>query len=136
MDESEKSTQQIDLLGDEDIILPQENNEKSPQLHNLEKLQEAHDKLLHELEEKESFISKLHIQLDQQIDINDDLTAKLTEKERDLNSATAQINAFHEEKKENEATILKLKQLAVKLKKELADAKDEVSINFFFILLI
>lgn len=122
---NENSSSLVDLLGDEDIVLPA-SNEKSPQLHNLEKLQEAHDKLLHELEEKQSFISKLHSQLDQQIDVNDDLQAKLNEKEQDLATATAQINAFQEEKKENEATILKLKQLAVKLKKELADAKEEL----------
>ena len=124
-------SQEIDLLGDEEDLLQSSNlnDEKSLQLHNLEKLQEAHDKLLHELEDKKSFISKLHIQLDQQIDVNDDLQTKLNEKEQDLNTATGQINAFQEDKRESEATIAKLKQLAVKLKKELADAKEEVYFN-------
>ena len=124
----------IDLLGDDDpapvpaTIPPVV--DKSSDLFNLEKLQEAHDKLLHELKEKDCFIQKLHLQLDQQIDLYDQARSQLNEKESDIASATSRIDALSEEKKETESTILKLKQLAVKLKKELADARDEVSIAF------
>lgn len=125
------STPVIDLLGDDDpapvpVTIPPA-TDKSSDLINLEKLQEAHDKLLHELKEKDCLIQKLHLQLDQQIDLYDQAQSQLTEKENDIVSVTSRINTLLEEKRETEATILKLKQLAVKLKKELADSRDEVS---------
>lgn len=99
--------------------------------HDLEKLQEAHDKLLQELEEKKDFADSLHSQLDSLIERNDSLTAHLHEKEQDLEKAVQllkQSESVEVKLQESEARNAKLKQLAVKLKKELAEAKDEVSL--------
>lgn len=98
--------------------------------HDLEKLQEAHDKLLQELEEKRTFSDNLHSQLDSMIERNDSLSQQLQEKEQDLEKAVQMLKEnepLAAKVQETEAKNTKLKQLAVKLKKELAEAKEEVS---------
>lgn len=98
--------------------------------HDLEKLQEAHDKLLQELEDKNNFAHSLHSQLDSIIERNDCLSAQLLEKEHDLEKAVLLLKereCIEVKLQESEAKNAKLKQLAVKLKKELAEAKEEVS---------
>lgn len=98
--------------------------------HDLEKLQAAHDGLLHELAEKKTFCERLHEQLDRLVEENNDLRAQLegNEKENErLNQEIRNRDTTIEELKENETKNQKLKQLAVKLKKELAEVKEEVS---------
>ena len=102
--------------------------------HDLEKLQEAHDKLLQELEEKRTFSDKLHSQLDSMIERNDSLSVQLQEKEQDLEKAVQllqQDESLAAKVQDSESKNAKLKQLAVKLKKELAEAKEEVSGTLF-----
>lgn len=106
--------------------------------HDLEKLQEAHDKLLQELEEKRTFSNKLHSQLDSLIERNDSLSAQLLEKEQDLEKAVQLLKeneSLAVKVQDSESKNAKLKQLAVKLKKELAEAKEEVSHDVFPLLI-
>ena len=104
--------------------------QSSKQQHDLEKLQEAHDRLMHEIEEKRNFSEKLHLQLDRTLDLNDELRVTIAEREGDIKHLEAKIvekNAIIEKYKESDAQIPKLKALAVKLKKQLAEAREEVS---------
>lgn len=88
------------------------------------------DTLSQELEEKRRLCDQLHCRLDSLLDENDVLREQLREKEQDLEKAVLllkQNESLSDQLKESEARNSKLKQLAVKLKKELAEAKEEVS---------
>lgn len=133
----------IDLLSDEwpqqpnvgstEPLQPQ-NHQSTPSSsktmqHDLEKLQEAHDKLMHQLEDKKSFASKLHEQLDKVVEENNDLKLQLEEKNQDLESVAKRLKEqddLSNQIKEAEVKITKLKQLAAKYKKELAELREEL----------
>lgn len=105
-------------------------DQSEKQQHDLEKLQEAHDRLLHEIEEKRNFAEKLHVQLDCALGQSEEIRVIVAEKENDIKHLEAKVaekDALIEKYKESETQIPKLKALAVKLKKQLAEAKEEVS---------
>ena len=81
------------------------------------------------LQEKEAFSHDLHLQLDSQIERNDQLSSQLQEKAEDIAKALALLQEkepLAAQLQESEAKNAKLKQLALKLKKELAEAREEV----------
>lgn len=101
----------------------------SKQQHNLEKLQEAHDRLMHEIEEKRNLADKIHLQLDRTLELNDEFRATINEREEDIKCLEAKIaekDSLIDKYKENELQIPRLKALAVKLKKQLAETREEV----------
>ena len=80
------------------------------------------DTLSQELEEKRRLCDQLHCRLDSLLDENDLLREQLREKEQDLEKAVLllkQNESLSDQLKESEARNSKLKQLAVKLKKEI-----------------
>jgi DNA repair ATPase RecN len=96
--------------------------------HDLEKLQEAHDKLMHEIEEKRLFIVKMHEQLDRVVEENNNLKLEMEEKENDLRSVASKLTSqesLRKELTETQDKMNKLKQLASKYKKELLESKEE-----------
>lgn len=107
--------------------------QSNKQQHDLEKLQEAHDRLMHEIEEKRNFAEKIHLQLDRTLELNDEFRATIVEREEDIKSLEAQIaekDSLINKYKENELQMPKLKALAVKLKKQLAETREEVCLLF------
>ncbi|KAI1303643.1 hypothetical protein HDE_02074 [Halotydeus destructor] len=59
--------------------------------HDLEKLQEAHNKLMEELNAKNKFAEQVHVQLDKAITENDAVREQLTQAELDLQKASKLI---------------------------------------------
>ena len=93
-------------------------------------LQELNQRIIDEQKLNSELVSKLHIQLDNAITEKEDLVRKLTEKESDLSEVESMLKQQKERLKqleEVESTNSKLKALAVKLKKELAELKENVS---------
>ncbi|RWS23635.1 GRIP and coiled-coil domain-containing protein 2-like protein [Leptotrombidium deliense] len=100
--------------------------------HDLEKLQESHDVLMHQLEEKSSLLEKLHVQFDRSLETKEELEQKLSEKDNELvavEEIIKQKDARIKQLEENEVKMNKVKALAVKLKKELAEANEELRIE-------
>lgn len=100
-------------------------------------LQELNQKLIEEQKLNGELISKLHIQLDNTITEKEELIRKLNEKESDLKEVEKIMKEQKDQLKrleEIESTNSKLKALAIKLKKELAEAKENVSSEFDFYL--
>ena len=94
-------------------------------------LQELNRKIIDEQKINNELIKKLHLQLDDAIEEKEELVKKLSEKECDLNEVA---NLFKKQKdklkqlEDVESTNSKLKALAVKLKKELAEVNKNVSV--------
>ncbi|RWS04296.1 GRIP and coiled-coil domain-containing protein 2-like protein [Dinothrombium tinctorium] len=111
------------------VVVCKEVNAKSNFQHDLEKLQQSHDMLMHQLNERNTLLEKMHSEVDKLIENNDELKAKLDEKERDLAAADAIVKQKEDrinELLENELKLNKVKAFAVKLKKELAEAQEEL----------
>lgn len=94
-------------------------------------LQELNQRIIDEQKLNSELISKLHIQLDNAISEKEDLARKLNEKESDLSEVETILKQQKERLKQLEdveSTNSKLKALAVKLKKQLAEVKEDVSV--------
>ena len=97
-------------------------------------LQELNQRIIDEQRLNGELISKLHVQLDNAITEKEELVRKLAEKESDLGEVETILKQQKEQLKQLEDVELtnsKLKALAVKLKKELAEVKEQVSAQSF-----
>lgn len=118
-----------DLVDLSPVSIDDLKGQSNKQQHDLEKLQEAHDRLMHEIEEKRNLTEKIHLQLDRTLELNDEFRATIIEREEDIKYLEAQIaqkDALISKYQESELQIPKLKALAVKLKKQLAETREEV----------
>ena len=97
--------------------------------HDLSKLQEAHDKLMTQLEEQRVFTAKTHEQLDVVVEENNRLKLEIAEKEQDLKSVAAKLSsqeALRTELRECQDKTQKLKLLAAKYKKDLLECQEQL----------
>lgn len=98
--------------------------------HDLEKLQQSHDELLHQVESEKVTSGKLKSELDQVKSNHNKLESCLVVKENELKEYLETIEILKKqvsELQENGDKTEKIKKLAVKLKKDLSSTKDEVS---------
>ena len=100
--------------------------------HDLEKLQQSHDELLHQVEAEKTANAKLKSELEEsrlaQSKLEEQLAAKaneLLESKKSIETLTNKLSDFQESTDRTE----KLRKLAVKLKKDIAHAKDELEIS-------
>ena len=117
-----------DRLTDEDRSDESLESKENPQKRKV--LKELNQKLIHEQKINGELISKLHNQLDNAITEKEELIRKLNEKDRDITDIEKIIKAQKDkltQLEDVESTNSKLKALAIKLKKELAEVKENVS---------
>jgi hypothetical protein len=129
---NESNNETIEVELNEEI---KEGDDESIELNENEKkkvLQELNQRVIDEQKLNSELISKLHIQLDNAITEKEELLKQLNEKESDLSEVEVRLKEQAERLKQLEdveSTNSKLKALAVKLKKELAEVKINVSIK-------
>lgn len=103
--------------------------------HDLEKLQQSHDLLLHQLEDNKLIIERLENQLNEANESKLSLQEQLKVNREELEQVRTQFNEASDKIQkltDNEIKFEKMKMLAVKLKKDLSTTKEKVVLNFDF----